>query len=103
MRDYGLECYAAFPGCSSESDASFATIIFLAGKIDELDIDTIITIEGSAPDIARSVRDNTRRRDMNIVTLNSMQSVSGDLSGVSYLDIMRSNFAVTEQALGINS
>lgn len=103
VRDYGLECYAAFPGCSSESDASFATIIFLAGKIDELDIDTIITIEGSAPDIARSVRDNTRRRDMNIVTLNSMQSVSGDLSGVSYLDIMRSNFAVTEQALGINS
>lgn len=34
--DYGLDYYAAFSGCSAETEASFETVAFLAGKVDEL-------------------------------------------------------------------
>ena len=34
--DYGLTYYAAFVGCSAETEASFETITFLTGKVDEL-------------------------------------------------------------------
>ncbi len=42
--DYGLDYYAAFVGCSAETEASFETIVFLAGKTDELGCDTGFTI-----------------------------------------------------------
>ena len=44
--DYGLTYYAAFVGCSAESEASFETITFLAQKVDELKLPVILTIEG---------------------------------------------------------
>lgn len=46
--DYGLKYYAAFSGCSAESEASFQTIIFLAAKVDELNLPVILTIEKSS-------------------------------------------------------
>ena len=99
--DYGLNYYAAFVGCSAESEASFETIIFLAGKVDELGLTTIVTIEGNNNGIAESIRDNTASKDQQIVTLDSMQSVTAsDISaGASYISIMRSNLEVLSSAL----
>ena len=50
--DYGLNYYAAFSGCSAESEASFETIAFLAGKVDEMRLTTVLTIEGDNHRIA---------------------------------------------------
>ena len=99
--DYGLNYYAAFVGCSAESEASFDTVIFLAGKVDELGLTTIVTIEGNNTGIAESIRDNTASKDQEIVTLDSMQSVTAaDISaGTTYLDIMRSNLDALSAAL----
>ncbi|MBR2730999.1 MAG: zinc ABC transporter substrate-binding protein [Clostridia bacterium] len=95
--EYGLTYYAAFAGCSAESEASFQTIAFLAKKVDELDLHAIMQIETSNGSIAKTIRDTTAKKDQQILTLNSMQSVKDKKS--SYLSIMRENLEVLRQAL----
>ena len=99
--DYGLSYYAAFVGCSAETEASFETIVFLSGKTDELGLGAIMTIENSDGKIAQTIRDNTTGRDQKILVLDSMQgTTSGDIeSGITYLSIMNSNLEVLREAL----
>ena len=99
--DYGLEYYAAFAGCSAESEASFETIVFLANKVDELGLGAILQIESADGSIARTIRENTRTKDQEILTLNSLQSVTAkDVSGgTTYLSVMEDNLAVLRAAL----
>ena len=99
--DYGLEYYAAFPGCSSETEASFETITFLAEKTDELSLKAVLTIEGTDHRMAETIISNTKTKDQKILTLNSMQSVSGeDIDrGADYIRIMEDNLAVLKEAL----
>ena len=98
--DYSLTCYAAFPGCSSETEASFETILFLASKMDELNLPCILTIENSDQKIAETIVQNTKSKDRKILVLNSMQSVRADQSGdISYLGIMEDNLQVLKEAL----
>ena len=99
--DYGLDYYAAFTGCSAESEASFETIIFLAEKVNELKLGAIMTIEGPDHDIAETVKNATESKDQKILSLNSMQSTtSHDIkAGVTYLSIMEKNLEVLKEAL----
>ena len=99
--DYGLNYYAAFAGCSAESEASFDTVIFLAGKVDELGLPAILTIEGADHDIAETVKKNTKSGDQKILTMNSLQSTtSKDIEeGTTYLSVMRSNLDVLKEAV----
>ena len=100
--DYRLEYYAAFPGCSAETEASFETIVFLANKIDELGLENVMVLETSDQSIARTIIDNTADKNQSILTLDSMQSVTEkDMSSeVNYLSIMESNLEVLKKALG---
>ena len=95
--DYGLHYYAAFAGCSAESEASFKTLVFLADKLKELHLTKLMTIDGSDQKIARSVIDTAGIADVKVLTLNSMQSDSGT-SG-SYLTLMEQNLSVLKEAL----
>ncbi len=99
--DYGLDYCAAFAGCSAECEASFETVIFLAKKVDELGLKNIFQIEGSKSNIAKTVKDNTKSKDQNIVTLDSLQSVTKkDVDGgVTYLGEMEKNLSVLRDAL----
>ncbi len=99
--DYGLEYYAAFVGCSAETEASFETISFLANKVDELNLHAIMTIEGDNHKIAQTIADTATASDIEILTMDSMQSVtSKDVdAGTTYLKIMEDNLAVLEKAL----
>lgn len=99
--DYGLDYYAAFAGCSAESEASFETIAFLADKVDELGLRTIMQIESADGKIANTIKNTTKAKDQTILTLDSMQSVTaGDVEkGVTYLSIMEKNLDVLKQAL----
>ena len=100
--DYGLSYYAAFAGCSAETEASFETIVFLSGKVDELGLTSIMTIEGSDGKIANTIRENTKTKDQKILTLDSMQSTtSRDVTaGATYISIMESNLEVLRKGLG---
>lgn len=99
--DYDLTYYAAFTGCSAETDASFETITFLAGKLDELKLPAVFTIENSDGKVAKAVIENTTTKDQKILTLNSMQSVTSDEinAGTTYLSIMEENLKTLKEAL----
>lgn len=99
--DYGLEVYAAFPGCSAETEASFETIAFLAGKVDELHLPAVLTIENSDQRVAQTIIQNTASRDAALLRLDSMQGTSAEdvAAGTTYLSIMESNLDVLKAAL----
>ncbi len=99
--DYGLDYYAAFPGCSAETEASFETITFLSGKVDELSLHSVMTIEGTDHRIAETIVQNTASGDQQILSLDSMQSVtSKDVeNGTTYLSVMEKNLSVLKDAL----
>ncbi len=99
--DYGLDYYAAFVGCSAETEASFETITFLAGKVDELNLNTVFTIENSDQKIAQTIIENTTAKDAQILALDSMQSTTSDdvAAGVTYLSVMEGNLDVLSQGL----
>lgn len=99
--DYGLSYYAAFAGCSAETEASFRTITFLADKADELNLTSVLTIESSDQKMAQTIIQNTKEKNQNILTLNSMQSVTSNdvAAGTGYLSIMESNLDVLKEAL----
>jgi len=99
--DYGLKYYAAFNGCSAETEASFETVIFLAKKMDELKLPAVLTIEGKQHKLARTIVENTKEKNQKVLTLNSMQSVTEEemKKGATYLSSMEENLKVLQQAL----
>lgn len=100
--DYGIKYFAAFVGCSAESEASFETVAFLAGKMDSLALPAIFTIDGSNGKIARAILDASKKsKETPVLTLNSMQSVTDAQmqSGTDYLSMMQSNLEVLKKAI----
>lgn len=99
--DYGLSYYAAFVGCSAESEASFETITFLSGKVDELGLNSVMTLEKSDKKIAKTIVENTQSKSQSIDELNSMQSTTmKDIeNGATYISIMQKNLEVLEKVL----
>ena len=98
--DYGLDYYAAFVGCSAETEASFETIAFLADKVNELDCNTLFTLENSDKSIANTII-STSGRNIGITELNSLQSVSRDdiKNGATYISLMQKNYDVLKKVL----
>ena len=99
--DYNLKYYAAFVGCSAEANASFKTIAFLAGKVDELGLKVILKIESSDGKIATTVKNNTKNKDQQILTMDSIQSATTKEynAGRNYLSIMKKNLDVLKEAV----
>lgn len=99
--DYGLTCYAAFSGCSAESEASFATILALVRHVEENSLPYVMVLESSTQGIAKQVIDNTESKDQGILVLNSLQSVTREDigNGATYLDLMKEDLAVLKTAL----
>lgn len=99
--DYGLDYYAAFVGCSAETEASFKTVKFLAEKVDELDLPCVMTIEGSDHKIAETIIRNTADKDQKVLTMDSMQAVTAsDLKdGKTYFSVMEKNLEALKEAL----
>lgn len=99
--DYGLSYYAAFAGCSAETEASFETILFLAEKVNELDLSSVLTIESSDGKIADTIIQSTNDKDQQVLVLDSMQSTTSEdvAAGATYLSIMENNLEVLKEAL----
>lgn len=99
--DYGISYYAAFSGCSAETEASFETIVFLAGKMDQLALKHVMVIDNADQSIANTVIQSTAAKNQTILVLDSMQSVTAQAvsSGTTYLSIMESNLEVLQEAL----
>ncbi len=101
LDDYGLKYYAAFSGCSAEVNASFATVAFLAEKVDELELDYILKIESSDGSLATAVKNATKNKNQKILTLDSLQSgtIRQFNAGRTYLSVMSENLNVLKTAI----
>lgn len=99
--DYGIEYYAAFKGCSAESEVGLNTISFLSDKIDKEKLNVVIVLEGNDKKIAKSVINNSKSKNAKILTLDSAQSVTEDdiKNGTTYIGIMEKNLEVIKEAL----
>ncbi len=99
--DYNIQYFAAFEGCSAESEASFETVAFLAKKLNELKLPCVIALDGSTQNIAKAVTGAANNQDAKILTLNSMQTINRrDMeNGASYISIMEQNLETLKRAL----
>ncbi len=99
--DYNLDYYAAFVGCSAETEASFETVIFLAKKVDELGLNAVLKIESGDGKIARTIIQNTKKKNAKVLTLDSIQSTTAKqaAAGTTYIKIMEANLDVLTEAL----
>ena len=100
--EYNLDVYAAFNGCHAESEASFETILFLANKLDETAINTLITIDGADDSLANTVKNTSSSgKDAKVLMLNSMESTTKEdvANGATYISIMENNLQTILKAL----
>ena len=96
--EYNLSYYAAFPGCSEESEASAKTIAFLINKVKEDNIPVIFKIELSSGSIANAISKETNAK---VLEFNSAHNISqNDFNkNITYIDIMKNNIKVLKEAL----
>ena len=101
VEDYGLDYYAAFKGCSAETEASFETIAKLAEKLDELKLDNVFIIENSSDAIAKSIISSSENKKAKIEKLNSLQSVTSDdiKKGATYISLMKNDLETLKKVL----
>ena len=99
--DYGLKYFAAFTGCSAESEASFKTIVFLSEKVNELGLQTVCQIESGNGKIAKTVISNSKNKKAKVLVFDSMQSTTAKQikKGATYLGAMEKNLEVLKEAL----
>lgn len=97
-QDYGLEWYAAFSGCSSETEASPATISELINIINEEQILIVFHIEFSNEKIAQKISQATGAK---VELLHSCHNISKEdfENGVTYLQLMKNNYEILSEAL----
>ena len=95
---YGLDYYAAFPGCSSESEASAKTLSFLIDKINEEQIPVVFHTELSNEKMTDCICEATGAKKL---LLHSCHNVSKDdfENGATYLSLMEQNVAALKEAL----
>ena len=96
--EYGLSYYAAFPGCSEQTEASSQTIAFLINKAKTDGIKTILKIELTSDKLAKTIAEETGAK---VLTLNAAHNISKEdfESGLTYTDIMETNINVLKEAL----
>jgi zinc transport system substrate-binding protein len=100
VEEYGIHYCAAFSGCSTESQASFETVVRLATQADAWGLSHLLITEGSDGSLARSVIAASAQQDMTVLSLDSMQAVSAARAGeITYLSVMLKNLEILRAAL----
>lgn len=98
VEEYGLDYYAAFPGCSTETEASAKTVAFLIDKVKQEKIPVVFNIEFSNGKIAKTICENTGAKNL---LLHSCHNISSDefKRGESYISLMTGNTVNLKEAL----
>ncbi len=99
--DYNLKCFAAFSGCSAETEVSFKTVSFLSEQFKNSCSKYILVLEGSDKKIAKTVLEDAGSPDAQILSLNSMQAITAaDVkAGAEYIKIMEENISTFKKVI----
>ncbi len=97
--DYKIECFAAFSGCSSDSEPTLAAISALTGKIKENSLPCVITLETTKGSVAQKIADSAK---VEVMMLHSCHNITKEQMAkkITYIDLMRDNIKVIKEALG---
>jgi zinc transport system substrate-binding protein len=95
---YGLNYWAAFPGCSAETEPSAATVAFLTDKVKTEKIPVVFKIELSNGNVAQSIADTTGAKVLTFYSCHNLSKSDFD-RGATYLDLMRENVESLKKAL----
>lgn len=96
--EYGLKYYAAFPGCSSETEPSAATVSFLIDKVKAEKIPVVFSIEFSNGKVADTICEDTGAKKLTFHSCHNVTQEQFD-SGVTYIDLMNQNAESIKEAL----
>ncbi len=105
VEDYDLSYYAAFPGCSAESEASFEVVAHLAEKMEKENLPAAIVIDNGNDRLAKTIIENTKSKNAKIITMKSMQSVKKEEieDKITYIGIMEENLEALKVALNLRN
>ena len=96
--EYGLEYFAAFSGCSSESEPSVYTMAFLMDEIKEHDLDTVFYLEFSTKKLAEKLCSATGAKMLPLYSCHNVTKKDFE-DGVTYIDLMKTNLENLREAL----
>lgn len=96
--DYNLKYYAAFPGCSEQTEASSKTITYLINRVKKDKIPVVFHIELSNEKIAKTIAKETNAKVLEFKSAHNISQKDFD-AGVTYVDIMNDNIKVLKEAL----
>ena len=96
--DYGIKYYAAFPGCSEQTEANVKTVSFLVKKIKEDKIPAVFKIELSNGLIAETLAKETGAKILEIQSAHNISEKDFE-SGVTYVNLMERNLEALKEAL----
>lgn len=98
VREYGLDYYAAFPGCASETEPSAATVAFLIDTVKQENIPVIFYIELSNHKVADAIAECTNTKTAQFNTCHNITADDFE-AGETYLSLMTSNVDILKEAL----
>ena len=99
VEEYGLDYFAAFPGCADDTEPSARTVAFLIDRVRAEGVKAVLTIEYSTQRMADVICEDTGCEKL---LFHSCHTVSAaDLqAGASYLSLMWGNTLSVKEALG---
>ena len=99
MEEYGLNYFAAFPGCAEETEPSARTVAFLIDRVREEGLPAVFYIEFSNEKMADEICEDTGCKKL---LFHSCHNVSADelRNDATYLELMRHNAEALKEALG---
>ena len=97
-KEYGLEYYAAFPGCASETEPSAKTVAFLIDKVREENLSAVLYMEFSNQKMADVICEDTGCEKLPFYSVHNLTAEQFE-AGDSYLSLMRQNLISLKEAL----
>ena len=97
-KEYGLEYYAAFPGCASETEPSAKTVAFLIDKVRDGKLPAVLYMEFSNQKMADVICEDTGCTKLPFYSVHNITAEQFE-AGESYLSLMRQNLVTLKEAL----
>lgn len=96
--EYGLDYYAAFSGCASDTEPSAATMAFLINKVKEEQVPTVLKMELSNDNISKAIAE-AAGTDVKVFYSCHNLTVEEFENGETYLSMMKKNVETLKEVL----
>lgn len=96
--EYGLDYYAAFPGCASDTEPSAAVMAFLINKVAEEKVPAVLKMELSNENIANAIAEATGTEVRTFYSCHNLTAEEFE-NGETYLSMMQKNVETLKEVL----